>query len=448
VSELPDAMFATPEMAALFSGESHVRQMLCFEAALARAEARAGILSAESAEAIAAASRVELFDLPTLYREAAIAGTLAIPLARMLASHVEGEAARFVHWGATSQDAIDTATMLQVRDGLDLLIARLLDVGAACAALAEQHRHTPMAGRTLLQQALPITFGLKAARWSALVTRQLRALRDVRERALVVQLGGAAGTLASLGPDGLRVAELLAEELDLGFPELPWHAERDRVAEVAAALGIVAGAMAKIANDVALLAQTEVGEASESTQPGKGGSSTLPQKRNPVDATFALAAARLAIAQVPVVLGAMVQEHERAVGGWQAEWSAIPDLFRYTAGAVERVHAAVAGLQIDPDRMRANLDLTDGLIMAESLAMALAPHLGKQEAHHVVQAACARAREAGTDLLREARTDPQIRAALSPKAIERALDPATYLGSTDAFITRALDGLRQLQSTA
>jgi 3-carboxy-cis,cis-muconate cycloisomerase len=445
MTNLSEAMFATPEMAALFSGESHVSQVLRFEAALARAEARAGIIPSEAAEAIAAACRVELFDLPTLYREAAIAGTLAIPLARMLASRVDGDAARFVHWGATSQDAIDTATVLQLRDGLDQLVARLLGVGAACAALAEQHRYTPMAGRTLLQQALPITFGLKAARWLALVTRRLRALRDVRGRALVVQLGGAAGTLASLGPDGLRVVELLAKDLDLGLPELPWHAERDRVAEVAAALGIVAGAMAKIANDVALLAQTEVGEASESTAPGKGGSSTLPQKRNPVDATFALAAARLAIAQVPVVLGAMVQEHERAVGSWQAEWSALPDLFRYTAGAVERVHAAVAGLEVDPDRMRANLDLTAGLIMAESLAMALAPHLGKQQAHRVVQAACARATDAGLDLLHEARADPRINAALSPEAIEQALDPSAYLGSTDTFITRALDAFRQLR---
>src|SRR5712691_8850944 len=265
MSEPTDALFSTLPMSAAFSPSAHVRGMLRFEAALAHAEALAGIIPQEAAAAIAANCREELFDVAALYREAAVAGTPAIPLVRMLTARVEGEARKFVHWGATSQDAIDTALMLQMRDGLDLLIAGLLDICAACATLAEKHRHTLMAGRTLLQQALPITFGLKAARWLALATRQVHTLRERREKALAVQLGGAAGTLAALGDKGLQVVELLAGELKLPAPDLPWHTERDRVAEIAAILGIVAGAMAKIASDVALLAQTEVGEVSEGT---------------------------------------------------------------------------------------------------------------------------------------------------------------------------------------
>ena len=328
--------------------------------------------------------------------------------------------------------------MLQMRDGLDLLQAGLLEIGRSCAALAERHRHTPMAGRTLLQQALPITFGLRAARWLALVHRQIERLRALRGDALALQFGGAAGTLASLGSDGARVAELLAEELDLPCPDLPWHGERDRVAEIAAALGIVAGAMGKIAQDVLLLSQTELGEVAEGAAPGKGGSSTLPHKRNPVDTVAAVAAARLAQSLVPVVLASMIQEHERAVGGWQSEWAALPELFRYTAGAVERVRLAVENLEVDAERMRANLGVTRGLLMAESLSMTLATRLGKQEAHHVVQAACERAVREGADLATVAQADERISGALSPDEIAAALDPSAYLGSADLFVDRAL----------
>jgi 3-carboxy-cis,cis-muconate cycloisomerase len=441
MTDLADTLFSTPEMLSVFSGESHVRQMLAFEAGLARAQAEAGIIPPDAAAAIADRCRVELFDVAALFREAVPAGTPAIPLVRRLTELVEGDARKYVHWGATSQDVIDTATALQIRDGLDLLEGGLLGVCAACASLAERHRHTPMAGRTLLQQALPITFGLKAARWLALATRRVLALR---ERALSVQLGGAAGTLASLGEHGVRVVELLAADLGLSAPDLPWHTEQDRVAEVAAALGIVAGAMGKIAGDVVLLAQTEVGEVAEGAAPGKGGSSTLPQKRNPVDAIEAIAAARLAMGMVPVLLSAMVQEHERAAGAWQAEWAAIPDLFRFTAGAVERVRGALAGLEVDPDRMRTNLELTGGLVMAESLSMALAAQVGKQEAHHIIQAASRRALAAGVDLREAALEDERVRAALSSEDLDRALDPSSYLGSTDTFIDRALDGYRAL----
>jgi 3-carboxy-cis,cis-muconate cycloisomerase len=431
-------LFGTPEIAAVFSAEAHVAALLAFEAGLAWAEARAGVIPAGAADSIAAACRVELFDVPALYRDAVPAGTLAIPLVKALTAQVAGEDGRYVHWGATSQDAIDSAMMLQMRGGLDLLIDGLLEVGAAAATLAEQHRRTPMIGRTLLQQALLITFGLKAARWLALVSRQARRLYALRSDALVVQFGGAVGTLSALGDDGLTVMQHLAEALGLHVPDLPWHTERDRIAEMASAVGVVAGAMMKIADDIVLLAQTEVGEVSEAAAPGKGGSSAMPHKRNPVDATFAIASARLAVGEVPTILNAMAHEHERAVGGWQIEWSVLPNLFGHTAGAVERVRSAVAGLVVDPARMQANLELTGGLMMAEPLTMVLARSLGRPEAFRLVEAATTRAREVNTSLREVALADEQIRAVLSPEEIDQALDPANYLGSTDVFIDRAL----------
>lgn len=429
-------------MPAVFSPTAHVQRLLTFEAALARAEARAGIIPQEAAQAIAEACRVELFDVAALYHEAASAGTPVIPLVRMLTARVGPSAGGFVHWGATSQDAIDTALMLQMRGGLDLLSGGLSAICASCALLAEQHRHTLMVGRTLLQQALPITFGLKAARWLSLVTRQARALLELRTETLAVQLGGAAGTLASLGEHGSRVVQFLADEVDLPAPDLPWHAERDRVAEIATTLGIVSGSLAKIAGDIVLLAQTEVGEATEAVAPGKGGSSAMPQKRNPVDAINALASARLAIGTVPIILSAMEQEHERAAGGWQAEWTAIPNLFGYTAGVVGRVQDAVTGLQVDAARMRANLTMTRGLAMAEALSMALAPHMGRPQAHQLVETMCKQVMTFGGDLLQVALVEQQVRSVLTAEEIERTLDPARYLGSADIFIDRALSAYR------
>ena len=437
-----ESMVSTPTMDAIFSPAAHVSAMLTFEAALAQAEAHVGVIPQQAAHDIAAQCRVELFDIAALYHEAVSAGTPAIPFVRMLTAKVEGDAQKYVHWGATSQDAIDTALMLQMRDGLDLLNEGLRDIGATCAKLAEQYRHTPMVGRTLLQQALPITFGLKAARWLALVTRQLQALRTRRELSLAVQLGGAAGTLASLGDKGLPVIEQLAIELKLPASEMPWHTERDRIAEIATTLGMVAGAMAKIAQDVVLLAQTEVGEVSEGKAEGKGGSSAMPQKHNPVDAMRAIASSRLAIGVVPVMLSAMTQEHERAVGGWQAEWTALPDLFRFTSGAVEGVRGSLTGLQVDAARMRANLDMTGGLVMAEALTMALAQHVGRPEAYRLVQAASARTAQSGKDFHQVVMEDTQICTVLSKEELDRVWNPMQYLGSTDAFIDAALAAYR------
>ncbi|MGH2349249.1 MAG: 3-carboxy-cis,cis-muconate cycloisomerase [bacterium] len=445
MTDLSDTLFTSPEMAAVFSGATFVQRMLDFEAALARAQAAAGVIPQGAADAIAAQCRAEQFDAAALFRDAADAGTAAIPLVRRLTDLLDGDVRGFVHWGATSQDVIDTATMVQIRDGLGLLTGGLGSLASACAALADHHRHTPMAGRTLLQHAVPITFGLKAARWLGMTTRLISRLSDLREHACVVQLGGAAGTLAAMGDRGLEVMESVAGQLGLGVPELPWHAERDRIAEIASALGTAAGAMGKIATDLILLSQTEIGEAS----PGAPGtSSAMPQKRNPVEATNGLACARLAIAQVPVVLAAMVHEHERSAGEWQPEWQAIPDLFRFTAGAVRWVERAVSGLQVDAGRMRGNLELTHGLIMAESLTMALASKIGRPEAYRVVQRLTEDAAKKGTSLREAAASDGRVGDILPAAEIDRALDAAAYRGSTDAFIDRALQAFHTLQSPA
>jgi 3-carboxy-cis,cis-muconate cycloisomerase len=431
-------MFSTPEMAAIFSNEAHIQAMLDFEAALARAEARAGIIPDDAARAITAACRVELYDVPALFRRGPLAGAHSIPLVAALNERAGSEAARYVHWGATSQDVIDTALMLQARAGLDWLLERLLSTGKRCARLAREHRDTPMAGRTLLQHAMPISFGLKAAHWLSMVTRQVEHLRRVRETGLALQFGGAVGTLSSLGSEGQKVVELLGEELGLDVPDLPWHTDRDRIAGLAAALAVVAGVMSKIAADLVMLAQTEVAEVAEGIVEGKGGSSAMPHKRNPVDVTFALASARLAIGESAIVVGAMAHEHERAVGNWQAEWVALPNTFTYTASAVARVESALTGLTIDTNRMRANLDLTGGLVMTEALTMALAAHVGKPEAYQLVRAVSDRSRESGQHVRIVAQSDGRIRAILSSDEIERALNPATHLGSSSVFIDRVL----------
>ncbi len=439
-----ETMFSAPEMAALFSTASLLQRMLDVEAALAAAEAQAGVIPAAAAKAIAARCRAELFDLPALSQEAAAAGTPVVPLVRMLTALVDEDARPYVHWGGTTQDVVDTAMVLQMRGGLDLLEGRLREIAGACAVLAERYRRTPMAGRTLLQHAVPITFGLKAARWLALTTRLVRRLRDLRPRTLVVQFGGAAGTLAALGEDGVRVMEGLARELGLGVPDLPWHAERDRMADVAAGLGVVAGSMAKVASDIALLGQTEVGEAWTRVPSRAARSSAMPHKRNPVEATAAIAAASLAVGLVPILLSGLAGEHERAAGGWQAEWDAIPRLFGHTAAAVEWVRRAITGLEIDPQRMRRNLELSGGLIMAEALMMALAPRLGRDEAYRAVQRAADRAAREGKSLREMAEADEEIRTVLSPEGIARAFDVSGYLGSTDVFIDRALAAFRAL----
>jgi 3-carboxy-cis,cis-muconate cycloisomerase len=446
-SELFGPLFATSDMRKLFSDRATLARMLKVEAALADAEGAAGVIPRGAASPIAAACNPDRYDIAAIGQAAPASGNIAIALVKALTAEVarrDKEAARFVHWGATSQDIIDTADVLAFRDGA-ALIARDLDRAIkAFAAQARRYRKKPMAGRTWLQQALPITFGLKAARYAAMLTRVRVQLSEASDAAAVLQFGGAAGTLASLGAKGPTVTKKLAAILDLDVPELPWHGERDRVAAVATALGIVMGASGKIARDLSLMMQTEVAEAFEPAAPGKGGSSTMPHKRNPVACAQILTAATLAPGLVASALSGMVQEHERALGGWQAEWVALPQLFLLASGAVAQLAEMAKGLEVDTERMRANLEFTSGLVMAEAVQMALGEKLGRMEAHDLLESASKKAVSEGKHLREVVSEIPQIAETLGEKKLDALFDPLAYLGSADDFIDRALKSSEQV----
>jgi len=439
-------LLGSSEVATLFADDARLQAMLDFEAALAAAEAECGIIPAAAATAIAGVCRVARLDHTGFAGAAAQAGNLAIPLVKRLTeavAAVDRDAARFVHWGATSQDAIDTGMVLQLRGALDHLERELARLADALARLAAAHKSTAMVGRTWLQHALPVTFGLKAAGWLDGVERHRERLAALRPRLLVLQFGGAAGSLASLGERGLEVAAALARRLDLGLPDLPWHGQRDRLAELATTLGLIAGSLGKLARDLSLLMQTEIGEAFEAAGEGRGGSSTMPHKRNPVIAAAVLAAATRAPGLVATMLSAMVQEHERGLGGWHAEWVALPELVILTAGALTQTADLVAGLELDPARMRANLDMTHGLIMAEAVTMALGATLGRLEAHHLVEAACRRAVTERRHLRAVLAEDAAVAGVLDAAALDRLFDPTGYLGVAEAFIDRVLAARRR-----
>ena len=445
MSELFAPLFATPALRECFSDRAWLQALLDFESALARVQARAGRIPALAADAIAAACRAERFDPRALGEAARAAGNPLVPLVRALGAALPREAAGFVHFGATSQDALDTALMLLARRGLELVRAELAGAADACAALASAHRATPLAARTLLQQALPLAFGAKAAGWLAALLDADARLADLQASGLAVQLGGAAGTLAALEPGGLALAAALARELGLGEPLVPWHSARGRVVELACALGVATGVLGKIALDVALLAQSEVAEVHEASAAGRGGSSTLPQKRNPVGAAGALACAKRAPGLVAALLAALPQEHERGLGGWQLEWETVPELFRLTGAAAAHVGGALRGLEVDPARMRANLDAGGGALVAERIALALAPALGRADAQERVEAACRRALAPGAKLLDELAADSAIAARLPRAELEALLDPADYLGASGELVERALARHRALR---
>jgi 3-carboxy-cis,cis-muconate cycloisomerase len=434
-SQLFGALFVPDRMREATSDRAWIAAMLEFEAALAAAEAQAGVIPEEAATAIAAACDAERFDAAALGRAARAAGNPAAPLVRSLTEAVEGDASRFVHWGATSQDVMDTASTLVARQALALIAEELGAVAAVCARLADEHRDTPMAGRTLLQQALPTTFGLKAAGWLVGVLDAQRRLAAVP---LAVELGGAAGTLASLGGAGLRVLGLLAERLQLEEPVVPWHTARARMAELGAALALAAGTMEKLAQDVTLMAQTEVAEVAEPAGDGRGGSSTLPHKRNPVGSALAMACARRVRGEASILLAAMAQEHERAAGAWHAEWEALGGALAYTGGAAAAVREVLDGLEVRPERMRENLELTGGLVLAESVSVALGERIGRSEAHAVVEAASRRAVEGGRPFREELLDDETVRSQLSREDLDRALDLEGYAGDAAALVDRAL----------
>jgi len=440
---LTGPMSASADMLPVFSNEAAVQRMLDFEAALARAEAAHGVIPAEAVAPIAACCQAARLDLPALAQAAAAAGNLAIPLVKQLTAAVlrdDAEAGKYVHWGATSQDAIDTGLVLQLRDALDLLDADLAALADALADLARTHSDTTMVGRTWMQHALPTSLGLKAAGCLDAVLRHQQRLKEVRHRALALQFGGAAGTLASLGDKGLAVAATLAQELGLALPDLPWHTQRDRIAEVATVLGLLTGTLGKMARDISLLMQTDVAEVAEPSAPGRGGSSTMPHKRNPVGCAAALTAAMRVPALVSTMLSGMVQEHERALGGWQAEWDTLPDIVLLTSGALRQMRDVAAGLEVDAARMRVNLELTHGLIMGEAVMLALGAKIGRMSAHKLVEQASRQAAANGRHLREVLVSDAGVGRHLSPEALDKLFDPANYRGEAGAFVDRVLAG--------
>ncbi len=432
------SLYGTDEVRALFSDRAHLQLMLDVEAALARAEAKLGLFPETVADSITRAARAENLRLDYIADSTRRIGYPVAAVVKELGRLAGEEATRFIHLGATTQDILDTTLVLQLREVFKILRRDLVALSRSLGAHAVRYRDTPMAGRTHLQHAVPITFGLKCAVWASPLITHLERLEQAECRILVVQFGGAAGTLAALGKDGSAVVEALGRELALGVPIIPWHAQRDGFAEMGTILGLICGSLSKFAYAVSLMMQTEVGEISEPHEDGRGGSSTMPQKRNPIASEYILAAARAVHALVPVMLTAMTSDHERSTGPWQSESLALPQCIALTAGALGHARSIANGMTVDADRMRRNLDLTAGLIMAEAVATALVPAIGRAAAEAAVARACNLAIDKRTPLAAALRDDPELRPLLSDAEIERITDPSGYLGSAGAFVDRVV----------
>jgi len=432
-SDIFKDLFGTPEMRAVFSDDNLIERQVECEIALAVAQGRLGVIPKEAADAITKRAPAVEIERAELKRDADNVGYPILGLVRQLSQKL-GEAGRYVHWGATTQDIVDTATVLQIRAALVLVERDLAAVSAALADLATKHRDTAMPGRTHLQQALPITFGYKCAIWLSMMDRHAVRLHELKPRVLVAQLGGAAGTLASLGEKGLEVRREFARELELGDPPITWHVARDAVAETINFLALVTGSLGKIGFDIMLMMMTELGEAFEPFASHRGASSTMPQKRNPISSEVLVANAKAVRQHAGLVIDAMMQDFERATGPWHVEWMAVPESFILTAGSLAQAKFMLEGLVVDESRMRANLDLTQGLIVAEAVMMGLAPHLGRQQAHDVVYEACREALAQRRSLFDVLKEDPKIAAALPEDRLRALCDPANYLGSAPRMV--------------
>ncbi|NQW10119.1 MAG: 3-carboxy-cis,cis-muconate cycloisomerase [Alphaproteobacteria bacterium] len=437
-SKLFGSMFGTEAMRALFSDDTLVQHYLDVEVALARAQARLGVIPAAAAEAIAAAADIGRVDWDRMSRRTQIVGYPILPLVEQLSGWAEGGLGQYCHWGATTQDIMDTADVLQLRAALDLIEADLKATADALAALAREHAETPMAGRTHLQHALPISFGYKCATWLSALDRHRERLRELRGRVEVVQFSGAAGTLASLGDAGLPTQTALAEELGLAVPDITWHTIRDGFAEATGFLALLSGTVGKIGYDIMLMMQTEVGEVFEPFVTGRGASSTMPQKRNPIASEMMLAAAKIVREQHSAMLDAMVQDHERATGQWHVEWHALPTAFIIASAGLRAARETLEGLEVRPEAMRRVLDTTQGLIVAEAVMMGLAPQFGRQRAHDIVYECCREALSSAASFVDLLMAREEIARTLSREDVERLADPANYLGSAAEMTNRLL----------
>ncbi|UVM06340.1 3-carboxy-cis,cis-muconate cycloisomerase [Pseudomonas laurylsulfatiphila] len=440
-NQLFDAYFTARDMREVFCDQGRVQAMLEFEAALARAEARVGLIPASAVAPIQAACSAGLYDFAALGEAIATAGNSAIPLVKALGKQIaaqNAEAERYVHLGATSQDVMDSGLVLQLRRALELIENDLAQLGQILATQAERYVATPLAGRTWLQHATPVTLGMKIAGWLGAVTRSRQRLAELKPRLLVLQFGGASGTLAALGEQAMPIAQALAEELQLTLPEQPWHTQRDRVVEFGAVLGLIAGSLGKLGRDVSLLMQTEAAEVFEPSAPGKGGSSTMPHKRNPVGAAVLIGAATRVPGLLSTLFSAMPQEHERSLGLWHAEWETLPEICCLVSGSLQQALLIAQGLEVDAGRMAHNLDLTQGLVLAEAVSIVLAQRVGRDTAHHLLERCCKRAVAEQRHLRAVLGDEPQVTAELSAAELDHLLDPAHYLGQAKTWVERAV----------
>ncbi|WJK11234.1 3-carboxy-cis,cis-muconate cycloisomerase [Pseudomonas fluorescens] len=440
-NQLFDAYFTARDMRDVFCDQGRVQAMLDFEAALARAEARVGLIPANAVASIENTCRAGLFDFAALGEAIATAGNSAIPLVKALGKQIaatDAEAERYVHLGATSQDVMDSGLVLQLRQALALIEGELAQLADSLTIQAQRHAATPLAGRTWLQHATPVTLGMKIAGWLGAVTRSRQRLRELKPRLLVLQFGGASGTLAALGEQALPIAQALAEELQLTLPEQPWHTQRDRIVEFGAVLGLIAGSLGKFGRDISLLMQTEAAEVFEPSAPGKGGSSTMPHKRNPVGAAVLIGAATRVPGLVSTLFSAMPQEHERSLGLWHAEWETLPEICCLVSGALQQARLLADGLEVDAARMARNLELTQGLVLAEAVSIVLAQRVGRDTAHHLLEQCCKRAVAEQRHLRAVLGDETQVTAELSATELDHLLDPAHYLGQAQVWVERAV----------
>ncbi|UPK97533.1 hypothetical protein LCI18_008468 [Fusarium solani-melongenae] len=439
-------LFGTQEIRNIFSDEAYIRRCVDVETALARAQAHCRVIPADAGDQITSQADVSALDLDRLRNETDIVGYPILPLVRQL-SAMCGPAGKYVHWGATTQDIMDTASVLQVKAGLEVVDAKLSGVIAALERLAVTHRDTPMAGRTHLQHALPVTFGYKCAVWLSGLYRHRERLQQLRPRALMVQYGGAAGTLASLGPgeDGINIRKQLASELGLADPPITWHVARDGIAEAINLLALIGGSLGKIALDLIIMSSNELGEVAEPFVPHRGASSTMPQKRNPISSEVILAASKVLRSNAGLVLDGMVSDFERASGPWHLEWVAIPESFVAAVGALHQAEFTLAGLEVHEGQMAANLAMSKGLIVGEAVMMSLAKYVGRQNAHDVVYEACKKTIERGGEatLLETLKEDKRVVDAISIEELEALCDPVNYLGSSQRMIDDTLGTYRK-----
>ena len=431
-------IFSTADMRRVFSDEARTGYYLEIEAALARAQARLGVIPEQAAREIERQCRIENIDLDRLKKQTERIGYPILGVVQQIVDLCADGLGEWCHWGATTQDITDTAAILQIRAALDLVEQDMEAIAAALADLSRRYRDTPMAGRSNLQQAVPLTFGFKTATLLAAMQRHRERLAQLRPRVLVGEFGGAVGTLASLGADGLKVHAELMKELKLGQPEIAWHTVRDRIGEVGCFLGLVTGTLGKISMDVKLLMQTEVAEVYEPFHEARGSSSTMPQKRNPISCLYIHSTVALVRQHVAALLEAAVADHERSTGPWEIEWISLPEIFLLTSGALAQTRLLVAGLEVDADRMRANLDLTRGMIVSEAVMMGLAPHLGRQRAHDLVYDICRKVAATGEPLVELLAQDADIARHLTRKELEAMCDPGRYLGLAGEMVDKVL----------